>query len=172
MAVNTVVRAYRELEVAGLVETRGRQGTFVAGPPSQTRQLAVEAAQAFLRRMHELGFGRAEAMAIVRHEAERAVEPGWGAAAVSVHYLVGSWCWDSGMSSAFAKETMAPGVVSYQLRWWPIVVPIAVGLLLSRVFRQGRHLWRRAWPERDGAADRGRDGGTVLTPDIACRCDL
>jgi DNA-binding transcriptional regulator YhcF (GntR family) len=77
IAVNTVARAYRELEVAGLVETRGRQGTFVAGPPSQTRQLAVEAAQAFLRRMHELGFGRAEAMAIVRHEAERAIEPGW-----------------------------------------------------------------------------------------------
>ena len=30
MAVNTVARAYRELETAGLVETRGRFGTFVA----------------------------------------------------------------------------------------------------------------------------------------------
>jgi DNA-binding transcriptional regulator YhcF (GntR family) len=77
IAVNTVARAYRELELAGLIETRGRQGTFVAGPPSQTRQLAVEAARAFLRRMRELGFDRAEAMAIVRREAERAVEPGW-----------------------------------------------------------------------------------------------
>lgn len=77
IAVNTAARAYRELELAGLIETRGRQGTFVAGPPTQTRQLAVEAARAFLRRMRELGFDGAEAMAIVRREAERAVEPGW-----------------------------------------------------------------------------------------------
>ena len=79
LAVNTVARAYRELELAGLVETRGRLGTFVAGPPSQARQLAGEDALAFLRRMRELGFDRAEAVAIVRHEAERAIEPGWAA---------------------------------------------------------------------------------------------
>ena len=30
MAVNTVARAYRELESAGILETRGRFGTFVA----------------------------------------------------------------------------------------------------------------------------------------------
>jgi DNA-binding transcriptional regulator YhcF (GntR family) len=77
LAVNTVARAYRELELAGLVETRGRNGTFVAGPPSQTRLLAVQAAHAFLGRMSELGFDRAEALAIVRHEAETAIEPGW-----------------------------------------------------------------------------------------------
>ncbi|HEX6449106.1 MAG TPA: GntR family transcriptional regulator [Trebonia sp.] len=77
VAVNTVARAYRELELAGLVETRGRQGTFVAGPPSQTQQLAVQAAQAFLRRMRELGFDPAEALAIVHHEAERTIEPGY-----------------------------------------------------------------------------------------------
>jgi DNA-binding transcriptional regulator YhcF (GntR family) len=79
LAVNTVARAYRELELAGLVETRGRQGTFVAGPPSPARQLAREDALAFLQRMRELGFDRAEAVAIVRHEAERAIEPGWAA---------------------------------------------------------------------------------------------
>lgn len=77
LAVNTVARSYRELEMAGLVETRGRQGTFVAGPPSRTRQLAVEAAQAFLQRMQELGFNHAEALATVRHEVERDGEPGW-----------------------------------------------------------------------------------------------
>ena len=77
LAVNTVARAYRELEQAGLVETRGRQGSFVAGPPSQTRQLAVAAARAFLLRMQELGFDDAEAMVIVRHEAEKASDPGW-----------------------------------------------------------------------------------------------
>jgi DNA-binding transcriptional regulator YhcF (GntR family) len=78
IAVNTVARAYRELELAGLAESRGRQGTFVAGPPSPTRQLAVQAARAFLGRMRELGFDRAEAMAIVRHEAAETSEPGWG----------------------------------------------------------------------------------------------
>jgi DNA-binding transcriptional regulator YhcF (GntR family) len=77
IAVNTVARAYRELELAGLIETRGRQGTSVAGPPSPMRQGAVQAAQMFLQRMRELGFDRAEAMAIVRHEAERIIEPGW-----------------------------------------------------------------------------------------------
>jgi DNA-binding transcriptional regulator YhcF (GntR family) len=71
IAVNTVARAYRELELAGLVETRGRQGTFVAGPPSQTRQQAVQAAHEFLWRMRELGFDHAEALAIVGHEAEK-----------------------------------------------------------------------------------------------------
>jgi DNA-binding transcriptional regulator YhcF (GntR family) len=30
LAVNTVARAYRELEGTGLIETRGRHGTYVA----------------------------------------------------------------------------------------------------------------------------------------------
>jgi hypothetical protein len=57
---------------------------------------------------------------------------------------------DCMMSSAFVQQTTAPGMVSYQVQGWPILVPIAVGLLLAWVFRQGRHLWRRAWLERDG----------------------
>lgn len=77
LAVNTVARAYRELELAGLVETRGRHGTFVTGPPSQGRKLAVQAAHEYFRRMSELGFDRAEAMAVIRHEAERPADPGW-----------------------------------------------------------------------------------------------
>jgi DNA-binding transcriptional regulator YhcF (GntR family) len=76
LAVNTVARAYRELELAGLVETRGRNGTFVAGPPSERRQQAIAAAQAFLRRMGELGFSPAAALVVVRHEAEKAGETG------------------------------------------------------------------------------------------------
>ena len=57
---------------------------------------------------------------------------------------------DCMMSSAFAQKMTAPGEVGYQVQWWPVIVLIAVGLLLAQVFRQGRHLWRRAWLERDG----------------------
>lgn len=70
LAINTVARAYRELELAGLIETRGRYGTFVAGAPSQSRRLAARAAREFTRRMRELGIGDAESLAIVRREIE------------------------------------------------------------------------------------------------------
>jgi DNA-binding transcriptional regulator YhcF (GntR family) len=45
-AVNTVARTYRELESAGLVETRGRRGTFVA------RQDPTDAAMAAAARVY------------------------------------------------------------------------------------------------------------------------
>lgn len=70
LAVNTVARSYRELELAGLIETRGRRGTFVAGAPSEARRLAVRAARDFIRRMQELDIGHAESLAIVRREIE------------------------------------------------------------------------------------------------------
>ena len=38
LAVNTVARAYRELESAGLVETRGRAGTVVSAAGDRTQQ--------------------------------------------------------------------------------------------------------------------------------------
>jgi DNA-binding transcriptional regulator YhcF (GntR family) len=68
LAVNTVAKAYRQLELAGLIETRGRQGTFVAGAPSAERASAVRAAQEFVGRMQELGIGEAEALAILHRE--------------------------------------------------------------------------------------------------------
>jgi DNA-binding transcriptional regulator YhcF (GntR family) len=46
LAVNTVARAYRELEQAELVQTRGRHGTFVtaaaAGVPLAAERLAMQ----------------------------------------------------------------------------------------------------------------------------------
>ncbi len=72
LAVNTVAKAYRQLELAGLIETRGRHGTFVAGAPSAKRALAVRAAHDFMRRMRELGIGNAEALAILDREVDRA----------------------------------------------------------------------------------------------------
>lgn len=71
LAVNTVAKAYRQLELAGLIETRGRHGTFVAGAPTVKRALAMRAAQDFTRRMRELGIGNAEALAILNREVER-----------------------------------------------------------------------------------------------------
>jgi DNA-binding transcriptional regulator YhcF (GntR family) len=71
LAANTVAKAYRQLELAGLIETRGRLGTFVAGEPSATRAPATAAAQEFAKRLHELGIGNAEAVAILRQELDR-----------------------------------------------------------------------------------------------------
>jgi DNA-binding transcriptional regulator YhcF (GntR family) len=64
LAPNTVAKAYRRLEEDGLIEGRGRRGTFVAERlppplPDRERRLA-EAAEAFVRRGAQLGFAEAE----------------------------------------------------------------------------------------------------------------
>ena len=64
LAANTVAKAYRALEESGLVQGRGRQGTFVTERlperlPDRERRLA-EAADAFARRGSQLGFGAGE----------------------------------------------------------------------------------------------------------------
>jgi DNA-binding transcriptional regulator YhcF (GntR family) len=61
LAVNTVARAYRELESAGVVETRGRFGTFVARADPSDSAMAV-AAGAYLDVARGLGLGKAEAL--------------------------------------------------------------------------------------------------------------
>jgi DNA-binding transcriptional regulator YhcF (GntR family) len=70
LAANTVARSYRELELAGLLETRGRHGTFVAGTPSPARKVAAREARSFARRMRALGLGDEETMAILRREVD------------------------------------------------------------------------------------------------------
>lgn len=65
VAANTVARAYRELEQAGVIETRGRAGSFVTG--DQVERKAKEAAAAYLARTRALGLTAAEALALVRH---------------------------------------------------------------------------------------------------------
>ena len=68
LAVNTVARAYRELEEGGLVETRGRNGTFVVGTPTQARQAAARLTRDFVLEMSELGITPAEMQAMLRLE--------------------------------------------------------------------------------------------------------
>ena len=50
LAVNTVARAYKELEADRLVETRGRNGTFVLASRSNVDDEATNAAAATLAR--------------------------------------------------------------------------------------------------------------------------
>ena len=61
VAPNTVARAYRELEQADLIETRGRHGTFVAHRDERTAE-AAEAATAFAARLRALGVPPADGL--------------------------------------------------------------------------------------------------------------
>ncbi|WP_082860399.1 GntR family transcriptional regulator [Alloactinosynnema sp. L-07] len=65
LAANTVARAYRELEEAGLVETRGRAGTFVGAAGDRTLERARTAAAAYASAAHKLGLSTEDALAIV-----------------------------------------------------------------------------------------------------------
>ncbi|GFG74996.1 GntR family transcriptional regulator [Mycobacterium botniense] len=67
LAVNTVARAYRELETAGIVETRGRFGTFVARADPADAAMAA-AARAYHDAAQALGLGKAEAMRYLEAE--------------------------------------------------------------------------------------------------------
>lgn len=61
MAVNTVARAYRELETAGILETRGRAGSFIAGTDPADAAMA-SAAGAFAATARVAGLSKAEAL--------------------------------------------------------------------------------------------------------------
>jgi DNA-binding transcriptional regulator YhcF (GntR family) len=64
LAVNTVARAYRELESAGVLETRGRFGTFVARVDPADSAMAT-AAHTFVSAARALGIDKDEALKYV-----------------------------------------------------------------------------------------------------------
>ncbi len=66
LAVNTVAKAYRALEEDGVIETRGRHGTFVAAAGDAAQREAALAAQDFARRARRLGLDREQALAAAR----------------------------------------------------------------------------------------------------------
>lgn len=66
LAANTVARAYRELEIAGLVETRGRLGTVVTARASGTSVQAQKAAVAYAEKVLGLGVPPETALGLVR----------------------------------------------------------------------------------------------------------
>ncbi|MBQ0987582.1 GntR family transcriptional regulator [Streptomyces sp. F63] len=75
LAANTVAKAYRALETDGVIETRGRNGTFVAAAGEGAAREAAAAAQAYARRVRRLGLDRAAALAA----AEEALRAAYGA---------------------------------------------------------------------------------------------
>jgi DNA-binding transcriptional regulator YhcF (GntR family) len=66
LAVNTVARAYRELEQAGLVETRGRAGTVVTARAGRTPAAAQRAAQRYVTEVRALGVTPETALDLIR----------------------------------------------------------------------------------------------------------
>ncbi|MFE9997932.1 GntR family transcriptional regulator [Streptomyces avermitilis] len=66
LAANTVAKAYRALESDGVIETRGRNGTFVAAAGSAAEREAASAAQAYAERVRRLGLSEGDALAAVR----------------------------------------------------------------------------------------------------------
>ncbi|AGZ43804.1 GntR family transcriptional regulator [Actinoplanes friuliensis] len=65
LAVNTVGRAYRELEDAGLIETRGRAGSFVSAAGEQALEQAHRAARDYASVTSSAGIDPAHALRIV-----------------------------------------------------------------------------------------------------------
>jgi DNA-binding transcriptional regulator YhcF (GntR family) len=65
LAANTVARAYRELEEAGLIETRGRAGSFVAAGGEEGRERARRAAADYAAVIASVGIDATEAIRIV-----------------------------------------------------------------------------------------------------------
>ncbi|MGW1727232.1 GntR family transcriptional regulator [Streptomyces sp. NPDC002306] len=66
LAVNTVAKAYRALEADGVIETRGRNGTYVAAAGAAAERELAAAAQTYVERARRLGLTEADALAAVR----------------------------------------------------------------------------------------------------------
>ncbi len=65
--MNTVARAYRELESAGIVETRGRKGTYVARSDPADASMAA-AAHTYAEVARGLGLGKSDAVRYLEGE--------------------------------------------------------------------------------------------------------
>ncbi|CAL9398400.1 GntR family transcriptional regulator [Streptomyces sp. enrichment culture] len=72
LAVNTVAKAYRVLEGDGVVETRGRNGTYVAAAGSAVERELASQGRAYAELARRLGASPEEALAAAR-DAVRAV---------------------------------------------------------------------------------------------------
>lgn len=71
VAANTVARAYRELEQAGIVVTAGRSGTVIASGGDLIQAQVAASAQAFAAVVNALGMPAPKALSIVAAALER-----------------------------------------------------------------------------------------------------
>ncbi|MEU8074987.1 GntR family transcriptional regulator [Catellatospora citrea] len=76
LAVNTVGRAYRELEEAGLIETRGRAGSFVSAAGEPALEQARRAARDYAAFIASVGIDHTEAIRIVEAALAATGSPG------------------------------------------------------------------------------------------------
>ncbi len=74
LAANTVAKAYRALEADGVIETRGRNGTFVAAAGAGAERELASAGQDYAARARRLGCSEEEALAAVRDALRAAYE--------------------------------------------------------------------------------------------------
>lgn len=61
LAANTVAKAYRALETDGVIETRGRNGTFIAAAGDAAERAAAAAAAAYAEHARRLGLTQEDA---------------------------------------------------------------------------------------------------------------
>lgn len=72
IAANTVARAYRELEQAGVLETKGRAGTIITAGGDDARRRVADAAAAFAAVVHSAGLSESDAVAFLKAALRRA----------------------------------------------------------------------------------------------------
>ncbi|MDV7083312.1 GntR family transcriptional regulator [Rhodococcus sp. IEGM 248] len=66
LAPNTVAKAYRELGEQGVIETRGKQGTFIASGGDPIRARAEKAATGYVQDLRKLGVSDEEILGFVQ----------------------------------------------------------------------------------------------------------
>jgi DNA-binding transcriptional regulator YhcF (GntR family) len=66
IAPNTVARSYRELERDEVIETRGRNGSFIAATGDVAQRQGLAAATAYAERIRQLRLPEDEAVELVR----------------------------------------------------------------------------------------------------------
>lgn len=65
IAPNTVAKTYRELEQQGIIETRGRSGSFIASGGDPSRDIAARAANEFVKVVRSVGMSDEQARTFV-----------------------------------------------------------------------------------------------------------
>ncbi|WP_030918131.1 GntR family transcriptional regulator [Streptomyces sp. NRRL B-24720] len=74
LAANTVAKAYRALESDGVIETRGRNGTFIAAAGDTADRKAAAAAREYAEQARRLGLSRARAASLAEDAVRVAYE--------------------------------------------------------------------------------------------------